>query len=366
MNRLTAALSAAATTWALAFAGGAAAAPAEQDIGMLYTQTAGHGSLTPVKGHKGRYVLTLRRVAPQVVWFADRPVRDAGQYRLREFVRAWGRFGFKADPPNAAVTVLGAKSKPATVVLELTRPRYRAKRRTLTYRARKLPAATGNLDHFERERDARIPRRFRAPSVFIDDARATVINGCILTGIVHCEHGNFAGADLTGTYLALGWLDYSDFTGANLAGVDLHWAASEFSNFSNANLSRASLDSAQLNYSNFKDADLSNAELDSADIVQADFTGAGLSGATLLSTVLTQTNFTNANLRGALMEGAHLGQADFTGADLTGAQLDQDQLQCATLNRTRMPNGTLKTQPAPNRQDMEDPRSFECFGPGSF
>jgi len=52
----------------------------------------------------------------------------------------------------------------------LGRPHFRKKKNTIRYSARILDEATGNLSHLESDRDPRVRRRFRAPSLFIDDA----------------------------------------------------------------------------------------------------------------------------------------------------------------------------------------------------
>jgi len=78
----------------------------------LFVLSATSGSL---KGD----TLTLNGV-PNVLYFSDRPDRVAGHLSLEKFVEMWdkGDDSFKADPPNATLSVLkkdGAKN----VVVEL-------------------------------------------------------------------------------------------------------------------------------------------------------------------------------------------------------------------------------------------------------
>ncbi|MDA2920406.1 hypothetical protein MYX76_13100 [Desulfobacterota bacterium AH_259_B03_O07] len=80
--------------------------------GYLFVLSAASGSL---KGD----TLTLNGV-PNVIYFSDRPARKAGHMSLSEFIEMWdkGVDNFKADPPNATLSVLkkdGAKN----VVVEL-------------------------------------------------------------------------------------------------------------------------------------------------------------------------------------------------------------------------------------------------------
>ena len=80
--------------------------------GYLFVISGTSGSL---KGD----TLTLNGV-PNVIYFSDRPARKAGHISLEKFVESWnkGSDSFKADPPNATLSVLkkdGAKN----VVVEL-------------------------------------------------------------------------------------------------------------------------------------------------------------------------------------------------------------------------------------------------------
>ena len=83
-----------------------------KNTGYLFVLSATSGSL---KGD----TLTLNGV-PNVIYFSDRPSRKAGHLSLEKFVESWnkGSDSFKADPPNAILSVLkkeGAKN----VVVEL-------------------------------------------------------------------------------------------------------------------------------------------------------------------------------------------------------------------------------------------------------
>ena len=64
--------------------------------------------------------MTLNGV-PNVLYFSDRPDRVAGHLSLEKFVESWnkGSDSFKADPPNATLSVL-TKEGAKNVVVELT------------------------------------------------------------------------------------------------------------------------------------------------------------------------------------------------------------------------------------------------------
>jgi len=80
--------------------------------GYLFVLSATSGSL---KGD----TLTLNGV-PNVIYFSDRPARKAGHLSLEKFVESWnkGVDSFKADPPNATLSVL-KKDGTKNVVVEL-------------------------------------------------------------------------------------------------------------------------------------------------------------------------------------------------------------------------------------------------------
>jgi hypothetical protein len=153
---------------------GAAAQASDRPISLLFTQSSTHGSLKPASCHcRDLRVLTLGGAAPQTVWFEDRPERHAGQLPGREFANRWTAFGFQADPPNAALALLGGSDDADTVIVELeSRPRYDPAAHTIRYVVRLVQRASGKLADFRADQDARVPRHFGAASLFIDTAGA--------------------------------------------------------------------------------------------------------------------------------------------------------------------------------------------------
>ena len=96
--------------------------------------------------------VTLNDV-PAVIYFSDRPNRIAGHMSLKEFFEIWskGADSFKADPPNATLSILGEKGNENAVV-EISNPKIEGD--AISFRVRLLK---GN-----------IPNSFGASSVFID------------------------------------------------------------------------------------------------------------------------------------------------------------------------------------------------------
>jgi uncharacterized protein YjbI with pentapeptide repeats len=316
--------------------------PERQEIGMLFVQTASRGTLEKVPG-RPVLKLKLRGVSPQTVWFQDRPGRGSGQIPNGGFARAWAGFGFADRRPNAALTLLDGRRRADTAVFKLSAPRYRKKKATIRYFARPLSEATGNLAHFESQRDRRVPRRFGAASLFIDNADGQEINGCLIQPYTECIDAqlsqadlarvNLTGAKLTGAHLAgadlteaelLGVdLSYADLTGAYLAGADLTGAYLYATNLTGADLTSTD--------GGLTPADLSNANLTRATLSRADLTDANLDGANLTSADVSFANLSRANLTRA-----NLTRADLFGANLTGANLT-----IAIFCQTEMPDGSV-------------------------
>jgi hypothetical protein len=146
---------------------GSTTAFAAPNDAALFVQTATRGTFDD-----GR--LTLRGVTRHVAWFTDRPARDSGVVSFAAFRR--GLFSRGQPAPNAALDLSG--SGPSGVVaLELRRPRYDARRGTVSYAAKRLRRLGGSrMEHLAgRLSKRRIPRRFGSASLFVDGVAG---NGC--------------------------------------------------------------------------------------------------------------------------------------------------------------------------------------------
>lgn len=145
----------------------------EKEASFMFVQTAEKGSFAPLDGaDKTRYKLTLSSVGPETIYFSDRPQRIAGGLENGRFLRS---FPFSpANPPNAAVVLSTPKSRDEDViVVELTKPNYDAKARTLSYEVKVLTNTEGGLAFYADKLDARLPAAFEQVSVFIDDCPNT-------------------------------------------------------------------------------------------------------------------------------------------------------------------------------------------------
>lgn len=131
----------------------AADQPSSTPVAKLFVQDAQSATAERIRGKRWR--ITLTDVNSTTLWFADRPVRDAGRQTTGSFVREWNKYGFAADPPNAVIQ----HSDSDGVAVELKNPRYDRKAATLTY--------TALIDPGSKQR---LSRQMSDVSVFIDDA----------------------------------------------------------------------------------------------------------------------------------------------------------------------------------------------------
>jgi hypothetical protein len=138
-------------------------------VGELFVLRAGAGELERVRA--GVFELVLRRSAAAVTVFTDRPQRLVGEQGLRRFAKGWRRLGFRADPPNAALSIAGAPSARDVHVFELSRPRLGPGGRTLRLRARPLAGKPdGGLRRFAGRTDRVRVRSFGPVSLFVDSS----------------------------------------------------------------------------------------------------------------------------------------------------------------------------------------------------
>ncbi len=135
---------------------------------LLYVQQTEGGSLRHLRS--GGFELELTGVSPRVSTFTDRPHRQAGSQRLRDFVSGWGKAGFAADPPNAALVLdRGPRSRDVALVT-LSHPRYDRRHGVLTYRVKPLHGKGSDaLAAFAKRADPVRAGDFGSASLFVDD-----------------------------------------------------------------------------------------------------------------------------------------------------------------------------------------------------
>ena len=102
-------------------------APAKQSkVSLLFVTEGPSAQMAPVEGKAGTYTFTMpiRTAKQPVIWFTDRPARDAGTLSMRNFVGLWsvkGTDSFATDPPNVAI-VYTSGDKQKTLIATMTSP----------------------------------------------------------------------------------------------------------------------------------------------------------------------------------------------------------------------------------------------------
>lgn len=114
---------------------------------FLYTMSSSSGK---VEGDR----IVLERV-PLVVYFSDRPARISGQLSLQVFGQGWdqGPDSFRADPPNATLSILTAEGV-QKVVIEISEPDVKVKEGSISFKYRVL--------------QGELPKSFGTSTLFID------------------------------------------------------------------------------------------------------------------------------------------------------------------------------------------------------
>lgn len=93
---------------------------------LLFVFEGQTAQMAPVEGQAGTYTFTMpiRTAKQPVIWFTDRPARDAGTLSMRNFVGLWSAPGtntFATDPPNVAI-VYTSGGKQKTFIATMTSP----------------------------------------------------------------------------------------------------------------------------------------------------------------------------------------------------------------------------------------------------
>jgi hypothetical protein len=108
-----------------------------------------------LKVDKAAQTLRLVNVAPQTLYFADRPERIAGHIKMADYLTEWtakaGKDNFGANPPNATLSVYESVQPNNTVaVIEIKNPKLEGSDLVYNYKLIEgnLPAAGGATSLF--------------------------------------------------------------------------------------------------------------------------------------------------------------------------------------------------------------------------
>ena len=137
----------------------AASAPKED---YFYIQRATFGVFKKL-GHTNTYQLTLRGIDPYVVYFSDRPVRQAGLLTTEQFYQQWNSQqsnSFNKDAPNVGFFGVRVhrlfKGKDINDAITLSEPQYNLARNRITYTATILTTNAASL-----------PKKFKVKNIVL-------------------------------------------------------------------------------------------------------------------------------------------------------------------------------------------------------
>ena len=261
-------------------------------VTLLFVTSATSGSLQPEAGSATTYALTLQGLDRNVVWFTDHPARKAGTVPVTGFVEDWAGYGFKADPPNAALVLDSVHPGHDTAVGALSSLSFdpvsdRLQAEFTVYSGQRLKKVGGDLaDKARRAAGATLPASFTGASLFIDDAWNPIINAQYfpqqVTTVVAQTLIGSPGYPLSfsaNNYvfgLVQGSLADSTFSGP------VTFSAPSLSEVNLSDVTEVGPTSIHFNVVDFTDADLQGADLPNASFYPgANFDGADLQGATL-------------------------------------------------------------------------------------
>jgi len=93
---------------------------------VLFVTEGPVAQMAPVEGQAGTYTFTMpiRTAKQPVIWFTDRPARDAGTLSMRNFVGLWSANAthtFATDPPNVAIVYTSGGTQ-KTFIATMTSP----------------------------------------------------------------------------------------------------------------------------------------------------------------------------------------------------------------------------------------------------
>lgn len=110
---------------------------------LIYIQQAKVAELSQDPNSLGKYLLKISGSDKTLVYFSDKPNREAGTLTLSQFVKAWQNNGMlKENPPNVVISYVNFKpsseSGVGADVLTLSNPQYDFSSDSVTFNATPL------------------------------------------------------------------------------------------------------------------------------------------------------------------------------------------------------------------------------------
>jgi hypothetical protein len=164
---------------------------ASKTASLLFVMHAASGNLTAAaSGESSAFDLVLADVAPETMWFADRPARRADTVTTTTALKMIG-FGDDATSPNAVIAIHESDPDHDALGVKLADPTYDDAAGTLALKVTVLPKVTKDsaLAGYADELDTTLPSSFGNVSLYIDNPDTAVDdvgkpllgNDCVVT-----------------------------------------------------------------------------------------------------------------------------------------------------------------------------------------
>jgi hypothetical protein len=135
--------------WCLTSCGGRASDTVADASVRIHVMAAPFGRLEPLPAAPGAapaWKLVLRQPYPQAIWYADRPLREAGTTPLADYVRSTWSQAYGDTPPNATVHFqLDGSDELERAFVSLSQPAYDDETDTLSFRVEILASSPVQL-----------------------------------------------------------------------------------------------------------------------------------------------------------------------------------------------------------------------------
>lgn len=120
-------------------------------VTLLFLQQAKSAEVESTPNAKGCYLLNLRNLNSDVIYFTDQPKRETGKITLKDFLTIWQHnekdFGIRPNVALQATIHHKNTEQPVSFISTFSNPEYNAKTHALTYLAcpinttQKIPAS---------------------------------------------------------------------------------------------------------------------------------------------------------------------------------------------------------------------------------
>ena len=147
----------------------ASISPEEREL--LFSLGGEQGTFEKIR--KGVFEAEISEVNDNLIWFTDRPYREAGGVNIQDLIDSWDD-AFGKSRPNAAQVITQKNGEKDTLVYEMYKPFYDKKEDTVRFKFKlhdnqALDSLSGSMEKFAYYSDNRFKKNYGDTSLFIDN-----------------------------------------------------------------------------------------------------------------------------------------------------------------------------------------------------